>query len=215
MPRPTVNVAAVVPRTEAEGPGVRYALWVQGCTLRCPGCCNPEMFDAAGGEARDPLDLAAEAVAAGVEGVSLLGGEPTEQARPLAELAAAVRGAGLSVMLYSGFTLEELRARPDPAVAALLARVDLLVDGRFDALQLSTSRRWVGSANQRLHFLTDFYRPEDPRFAGPNTLEIRLSGGALTVNGWPTHGARTGANLLDFPSRRAEGPAGAAQGGDP
>ena len=41
---PSLPVAQFVPRTEAEGPGRRFALWVQGCPLRCKGCCNPEML---------------------------------------------------------------------------------------------------------------------------------------------------------------------------
>ena len=38
----TMQIAQVVPVTEAEGPGKRFAVWFQGCPLRCPGCCNPE-----------------------------------------------------------------------------------------------------------------------------------------------------------------------------
>ena len=56
MPEPTLQVAQIVPCTEAEGPGKRFALWFQGCPLRCPGCCNPEFIPFAGGEA---LTLAA------------------------------------------------------------------------------------------------------------------------------------------------------------
>src|ERR1051325_4163119 len=44
-----LNVAQIVPVTDAEGPGRRFALWFQGCPLRCPGCCNPEMLPFAGG----------------------------------------------------------------------------------------------------------------------------------------------------------------------
>ena len=44
-----LSVAQIVPHTEAEGPGVRFALWFQGCPLRCPGCCNPEMLPFDGG----------------------------------------------------------------------------------------------------------------------------------------------------------------------
>ena len=36
-----LSVAQIVRCTEAEGPGKRYALWFQGCPLRCPSCCNP------------------------------------------------------------------------------------------------------------------------------------------------------------------------------
>jgi len=189
-----LDVALVVARTEAEGPGTRFAVWVQGCPMRCPGCCNPEMlpFGAgplAEGRARDPRDLAAEAIAAGVEGLSLLGGEPFAQAKGLAVLAACVREAGLSVMVFSGYTLAELRAADDPAVAELLACTDLLVDSRYDASRRTTSRRWIGSDNQVLHFLTGRYAADDPCFSGPNQLEIRIRKGVVTVNGFPVRGA--------------------------
>lgn len=186
-----LRVALVVPRTEAEGPGARYAVWVQGCPMRCAGCCNPEMLEFAGGEARDPQDMVEEACAAGVEGVSLLGGEPFAQADGLAELAEGVRARGLSVMIYSGYTLAELRALPGPGPARLLAAADLLVDGRFEATLRSQRRRFIGSDNQELHFLTDRYRPDDPRLVGANTVELRLRGGELLLNGWPVLGPRT------------------------
>ena len=186
-----VRVAMVVPRTEAEGPGSRYAVWVQGCPLRCPGCCNPEMLEFAGGEERDPEDMVEEACSAGVEGVSLLGGEPFAHADGLAALAEGARARGLSVMIYSGYTLDELRALPGEGPRRLLAAADLLVDGRFEAAQRSARRRWIGSDNQVMHFLSSRYSPDDPRLAGPNHLELRLRGGVLTLSGWPVLGART------------------------
>ena len=187
----TLNVALVVASTEAEGPGKRTAVWVQGCPMRCPGCCNPEMLPFVPAEPRTPESLVAETIAAGVEGISLLGGEPFAQAAGLALVAEGVRRAGLTVMVFSGYTLDELRARPEPAVARLLAATDLLVDGRFDARQASARRRFIGSENQGLHFLSDRYRAEDPRLQGPQHLELRLRGGELTINGWPVLGART------------------------
>jgi anaerobic ribonucleoside-triphosphate reductase activating protein len=171
--------------TEAEGPGRRYALWVQGCTLRCPGCCNPEMFAADAGEVVQVAALAREVAAADVEGVSVLGGEPFEQAAAVAAFCEAVRVAGRTVMVYTGFTLEELQARGDDAVARLLSATDLLVDGRYERALPEATRRWIGSSNQRLHFLTARYAAEDPRFAAANTVELRLEGGRLTVKGWP------------------------------
>ncbi|MBX2802318.1 MAG: radical SAM protein [Myxococcales bacterium] len=188
----TLTVAAVVPRTEAEGPGHRYALWVQGCPMRCPGCCNPEFLRFVGGEERTAADVIAEAMAEDVEGVSFLGGEPFAQAPALTTVAAAVRQAGRTVMIFTGYTLQELQAPMAPiGAAALLAQTDLLVDGRYDASQRTTERRWVGSDNQGLHFLTDRYTPDDPRFAEPNTLEIRIRGDQILVNGFPVRGART------------------------
>ena len=186
-----LRVASWVDVTEAEGPGARFALWVQGCTVRCPGCCNPAMLDPAGGRAVSPGEVVREVavVRDRVEGVTLQGGEPFEQAAPLAEVARAVRALGLSVMAFSGYTLEELRAARDPGVAALLGETDLLVDGRFDRERPERERRWVGSSNQRFHFLTDRYRPgiERIRPGEPETtVELRIDGdGRVRANGSP------------------------------
>jgi anaerobic ribonucleoside-triphosphate reductase activating protein len=186
-----LRVAAIAEDTCAEGPGRRWALWVQGCSLRCAGCCNPEMFDERRGEVTAIDALAArinEAHAHGVEGVTFLGGEPFEQPVGLAALARHARGLGLTVMVFSGYTLDELRART--GAAELLALTDLLVDGRFDRTQPEprppVGRRWIGSANQVMHFLTAAYSPEDPRMRDDNTIEIRLSKGGLRINGWPS-----------------------------
>jgi anaerobic ribonucleoside-triphosphate reductase activating protein len=181
-----LTVAQRVKDTEAEGPGRRYALWVQGCTLRCPGCCNPEMFTRTGGAQLDSAALADEALALeGLEGVAVLGGEPFEQAAALADFCTRVKEGGLSVMLYSGYRLEELRAMDTPGVAQLLSLADLLVDGRYQQGLPEPRRRWIGSSNQRLHFLSDRYRADDARFLKGNTVELRLENGKLTVNGWP------------------------------
>ncbi len=186
-----LNVAQVVPRTEAEGPGHRYAVWVQGCPFRCPGCCNPEMLSFEPRRAM-PVDALLEDVGHhDVEGVTFLGGEPISQAAAFADLAEGVRAAGLTVMIFSGHTLAELRAMNDAEVERLLAATDLLVDGRYQASLRTTERRWIGSTNQVMHFLSSAYDPGDPRFLGPNHLEIRMVNGQLTLNGWPLHGRRT------------------------
>jgi anaerobic ribonucleoside-triphosphate reductase activating protein len=123
-----------------------------------------------------------------VEGITLMGGEPLAHAAGAAVLARAVRERGLSVMVFSGFTLEEAQAMKDPAVADLIAHTDILVDGPYIRELLDIQRRWIGSTNQRIHFLTDRYYFDD-RWRKPNTLEIRLREGELTVNGFPGRSA--------------------------
>jgi anaerobic ribonucleoside-triphosphate reductase activating protein len=182
---PFLRVAQIVCDTEAEGPGRRFAVWVQGCPLRCPGCCNPQMLATSGGETWSARALACRALqTAGIEGLTLLGGEPVAQAAACAALAEGVRQAGLSVMLFSGYTLEELR-RMDGEVQRLLDACDLLVDGRYEREAPELRRRWIGSRNQRLHRLSDRYRADDPRFGERNTIELRLERGQLAANGWP------------------------------
>ena len=86
-------------------------------------------------------------------------------------------------MVYTGYTRAELSTRP--SAAALLAHVDLLVDGRFDQTKPEKKRRWIGSSNQVMHFLTSRYASDDPRFSTPNTVELRFVNGQLLINGWP------------------------------
>jgi anaerobic ribonucleoside-triphosphate reductase activating protein len=190
----TLQVAQVIPATEAEGPGRRFAIWLQGCPLRCPGCCNPEMLPFVGGTAVAVSELAAQILAAkrehAIEGISLLGGEPFAQAAGAADLATIVRDAGLGVMIYSGFTAAQLRERHDADTDRLLAGTDLLVDGPYIREQPETRRRWIGSTNQQVHFLTERYDQDDPEWLLPNTLEIRLVGDELTVNGFPAAGLK-------------------------
>jgi anaerobic ribonucleoside-triphosphate reductase activating protein len=188
---PPIRVAAVVDVTLAEGPGARFAVWVQGCAIRCPGCCNPHMFDPAGGEAVAPEDLLARLDRARdrVEGVTLLGGEPFEQAAALLPFARGARERGLSVVAFSGHALEVLRRDRPPGARALLDEVDLLVDGPYVEGLPERERRWAGSANQRFRFLTgrippgvEIVRPGEAE----RTVELRFGpDGRAERSGWP------------------------------
>src|SRR5262245_46325374 len=141
------SIAHWTPCTEAEGPGKRFALWFQGCPLRCPGCCNPDMLSFEGGSTIALSDLATRVFEAeesgGIEGITLLGGEPLAHAAAGAALARVVRAHGLSVMVFTGYTLVEARALPDAAVTELLALTDILVDGRYERDLPDFKRRWI------------------------------------------------------------------------
>src|SRR5437762_7753747 len=95
----TVRVAQIVECTEAEGPGKRFALWFQGCPLRCPGCCNPEMLPFDGGTPMSIDEVAAllreSAEKNELEGITLLGGEPLAHAAGGAALARVAHELGL------------------------------------------------------------------------------------------------------------------------
>jgi anaerobic ribonucleoside-triphosphate reductase activating protein len=188
----TMQIAQVVPCTEAEGPGKRFAVWFQGCPLRCPGCCNPEFLPFKGGETKSLREMTEWITRAkeqnGVEGITLMGGEPTAHAAASLALAQASRQLGLSVMVFSGYTIEELQQRAEPEVAELIATTDILVDGPYIREQPDTERRWIGSRNQRIHFLTPRYF-HDEQWKQKNTLEIRVDKDGITVNGFPASNA--------------------------
>ena len=195
MSDPDLQVAQIIPCTEAEGPGKRFALWFQGCPLRCVECCNPEMLSFNGGTTIPSSDVIQQIQTAratqGIEGITLIGGEPFAHANSAAPIASAARAMNLSVMIFSGYTIEELRSQADPAVAELLQLCDLLVDGRYEKTQPDTSRRWIGSANQKMHFLTDFYASDHPDWNSKDTLEIRWNGDEVLINGFPAADAKS------------------------
>lgn len=149
-----------------NGPGWRIGLWVQGCRLRCTErCLNPHLL-APGGRAVRPDEAAGAILRAAAtapvatEGITVLGGEPTEQAAALIPVLARVRAEGLSTMVYTGHTLEALRALdcpPDNPIGELLTLTDLLVDGPFESDKYSETLIWRGSTNQRVIPLTDRY----------------------------------------------------------
>lgn len=153
MTTPTIiRLFGTAPDSIVDGPGLRFAVFVQGCTHGCPGCHNPESQPCAGGEVRAIDDLVAQIAANKLaQGVTISGGEPFEQAAACAELARRCRALGLNVWAYSGYTYEQLAAGvPDPAARDLLAQTDVLVDGPFVQAKHSFDLKWRGSSNQRL-----------------------------------------------------------------
>lgn len=189
IPSPeTIHIANWVPCTQAEGPGVRFALWVQGCPLRCPGCCNPEMFSDVAQQSYSIPDFFQKILLAKkehtIEGVTFLGGEPFAQAKACAELALLCQKEGLSVMVFSGYTWSELKQQGEGA-QSFLRSVDILVDGRYEKELHTEKRRWIGSTNQKVHFLTERYQEEDPQWKQPNTIDIHFDGKELFITGFP------------------------------
>ncbi len=145
------------------------------------------MFDEDGGEALELGELLEQLRGAqDIEGLSILGGEPFHQAEGLSELACQAQSLGFGVMVYTGYTLEALQARADPAVDRLLSATDLLVDGPYVEAKRSARRSWLGSDNQRLHYLSERYRDHlDIRSDGTQSVTITLVGDEMTVSGWP------------------------------
>lgn len=184
---PTIEIAGTATCTRAEGPHARFAVWVQGCSLGCPGCCNPEMFVRGRGQTIEIAALAATIAAArasaGIEGVTILGGEPLQQLEAVTALCEAAAARSLGVIVFSGYTHTQARALP--GFDRLWSVVDTLVDGRFDARRRDGTRRFVGSANQRLVHRTGRYA--DPSlWRGAATVELDVGAdGSVRLVGEP------------------------------
>ena len=148
-----VNVAGVMGDSIVDGPGIRVAIFVQGCCHHCEGCHNPESWAFGAG-----TDMSVEELFAMVKanplcrGVTFSGGEPFCQPEALYELGSRFKAAGKHLMCYSGWTFEELlkKSGSEEYVGKLLSILDVLVDGRFDISKRSLSLLFRGSSNQRL-----------------------------------------------------------------
>jgi anaerobic ribonucleoside-triphosphate reductase activating protein len=150
---PSLRVHRIYHGSVVEGPGRRSVLQLMGCTLRCPGCHTPETHPVDGGvlmSVGEVVDLLLDQEGAPRDGVTILGGEPFLQHENLSLLLSELKGRGQHITLYSGYTLEELRARPEPSVREALALADILIDGRFVASLSHGAGEWRGSTNQRV-----------------------------------------------------------------
>jgi anaerobic ribonucleoside-triphosphate reductase activating protein len=117
----------------------------------------------------------------GIEGVTFTGGEPFAQAGALAELGKPVRAAGLSVFVFTGYSLEEISG---PDHRSLIEVTDVLVAGRYLQHHRASGLPWRGSSNQVVHFLTDRYGPGDMQAAAE--IEFHLANdGSVAVTGFP------------------------------
>ena len=133
-----------------DGPGIRYAIFLQGCYHHCPGCHNPESHDVNGGKLEDTETILQEIMDNPLlDGVTFSGGEPMLQPEPLLEMAKKIKELGLNIVIYSGYLFEELLIL-GPKHKELLSYCDMLVDGKFEQDKKSLALLYCGSTNQRL-----------------------------------------------------------------
>ena len=184
-----LRIHRFLPYTEAEGPGKRACLWVQGCSIQCKGCGVPWTWPVEGGTLTTVEFILNEIKKSKkkyeIEGVMFLWGEPFDQAEALAELSSKAKENGLSIMTFTGYTIDDLRETKKSGYDRLLESTDLLIDGPFMKENLDLGRPWIGSSNQRYHFLTDRYKElANQLHLIPNRLEVRLeASGIVTING--------------------------------
>jgi len=174
-----LNLAAFLKSTRMVGPGLRDAVWVQGCTVGCPGCANQAYLPHIR-RVQMPVErlLAHFRGRRGrIDGLSVLGGEPTEQAGAVTALLEGVKKLGFSTVVFSGLTYEVLQK--DPCCRALLAHTDLLVDGPYVESLSDPELHWRGSHNQRLLRLSERFTPADLEPPAANGEIILSPRGAL------------------------------------
>ena len=150
----TIRLGHRLDRSEIYGPGLRSVFWTQGCTLACKGCWNTQYWSAKSGDETQVSQLLKEIQALDdIEGITLLGGEPLQQAQATLELIEGAKLNGLSVFLYTGYEPSEF----DETMQACFDLSDIAVTGRYIQELRDTTLRWRGSRNQQVHFVSELY----------------------------------------------------------
>lgn len=146
-----IRIAGVVDESTVDGPGIRYTVFTQGCLHNCFGCHNPKTHPLNGGQAleidtiisnikKDPL----------ISGVTISGGEPFLQPKEILELTIKSKEIGKNVIIYTGYTYEELVSLNNEFINEVLKSADYLVDGKFEINKKSYTLLFKGSSNQRI-----------------------------------------------------------------
>jgi len=178
-----INLHGFKPKSKANGPGTRAVIWFQGCTLNCGGCGNTTTHGDDGQlvDVQEVKDLILEAVNMhDVEGVTFSGGEPLQQPEALRELMLYADGLGLSVIVSTGYTPEEIAEMPIIVQLSLAVLADVVITGRYMRSQhLGSGFR--GSANKEYEFNSDRYTLSD--FANIEPFEVEIVDGTIEVTG--------------------------------
>ncbi|HEY9652092.1 MAG TPA: 4Fe-4S single cluster domain-containing protein [Coleofasciculaceae cyanobacterium] len=154
IPSGYLNIMGYIDESEVNGPGCRAVVWVQGCSRACSACFNPASWSFEINQLIAVDELVGKILSnPRNEGVTFSGGEPFWQAPALTQLAKKLKAAGLNVMSFSGFTLQELQADDAPIGAhELLEQLDILIDGPYvESLAINSPDSLVSSRNQRVN----------------------------------------------------------------
>ncbi len=188
---PSLRVFRIYHNSVVEGPGRRSVAQTAGCLTRCDGCFVPETHPINGGvemKISEIVELLLAPEGAPRDGVTILGGEPFLQPSGLLALLQILKQRDQHVTLYTGYTLEQLNARPETAIARILPLTDILIDGPFVKELSDNAGEWRGSTNQRVIHRPAFFFPTSMLRPDPHThFGVKASGrqaAGIRLNFW-------------------------------
>ena len=171
-----MNVARILYPVRVLGPGNRIGIWLCGCNRKCPGCSNPELWMPQKKyeiQVDHLLELINQVWSANrIDGFTISGGEPFLQSEELSSFIERIHHISCDILVYTGFTLQELRQKKDPFVERIISSISVLVDGPY--LQDQNENVFLrGSKNQCVYILNEKYRMKYDNYLENGKNEIQ------------------------------------------
>ena len=175
-------VNSIIESSSIYGPGDRFVIWVQGCTLGCKGCWNTQMWEQGIGQ-KLSIDRILEMIQSypQLEGITILGGEPFEQVEGVYDLIMKVKETDLTVMLYTGFELNEFTEK----MAECYENSDIVIAGRYRHELRDAGLLWRGSTNQIIESPTQRYDVDEFEEAQEVEIQVNHDTGEIIITGYP------------------------------
>jgi Organic radical activating enzymes len=144
-----INIANLNPESFIYGPGKRFVIWVQGCSIKCPECWNEEMHHFNPQNLIEREELLGQILRAQpIDGVTVLGGEPLDQSNNLLWLLESLHAVGIHIMLYTGYEVDEIKS--NSVFNHICSFADILIPGRYQKDKRNIDLKWRGSSNQTI-----------------------------------------------------------------
>jgi len=176
-----MQIHQIIEQSRANGPGIRFVIWVQGCSRLCHNCVNPETHNPLSGYKLSVKEIFSMIVKnlGSIEGVSISGGEPLDQFEEIYLLIKKIKEeTDLSVVIWTGYETEEIKVMK--MFEDLSNNTDVLITGPYvDTFHKPEGLR--GSSNQDYLFFTKKYSIKD--LDKVPSAEIQFKDGQIQITG--------------------------------
>lgn len=179
-----INVDGYMISAGSNGPGRRLVLWLQGCTLACKGCFNKHLWPHHPNKLLETKDLSdfllAKIKEYDCEGLTLSGGEPFQQAKASGLLVEKIKDENYTVVIYTGYTHNELKNSNNDYVKRLLEFTDILISGRYQGSSAEI-KSWNENKDKEIIYLSELRK----EILEEVNVEFIFTGDTLLITGFP------------------------------
>jgi anaerobic ribonucleoside-triphosphate reductase activating protein len=145
-----MRINYILEKSFVQGPGERFCIWVQGCSIHCNGCKNIDTWDPRGGKECRVFDLVNKIKNSTSTGITISGGEPLDQFKETLELVKNIKlNTDKNIFLCTGYTTETVNKK----FKEILSFLDIICTGPFDKNKIC-SGFLKGSINQEVIGIT-------------------------------------------------------------